>query len=115
MPRFLKFLALIAVAALPVGCDAPRFDASSDLAMNQSLERLKNSLDEPGKVRFQADILTLMEIPQVRQSKGNDPSRVPGGAPSLTVVLKPLQGLTAIEIHERAEAVRAAGSSANGK
>ncbi len=101
-----KIATALAVALVViVGCGAPRFDASSDAAVDASLKRLGDSLDAPAKEQLSKDMMALT-LPGMMKSAFSNIGKMTG-PPSKAELFKPLNGLTVEEIHAAAEKVRA--------
>jgi hypothetical protein len=86
------------------GCGSPRFDASSDAAVDASMERLSKGMTQEEKEKFGQAVTTLTMINGL--STAFDTLTGQGPATPATVkteLFKPLDGLTAAEIVARAE------------
>jgi hypothetical protein len=103
-------VALAACLALPLaGCGgAPRFDASSDAAARASVERMKSGLSPEAQKQLDDDIAAVA-LPGVMATAFRALSGMVGGPPpdaaDVAAAFRPLDGLTASEIHEKAEAI----------
>jgi hypothetical protein len=93
----------LSLALAVAGCSdgAPRIDASTDQTARASLERMRAGLSEAQRDALAGDIATVAMPAMIKRAfaSGNM-----GEGPAVS--LKPIDGLTAAEIHERAEAIR---------
>lgn len=96
---------------LVCGCGVggpPRFDGSSQAAANKSVDRLSAGMTQAQKEEFGRDVLALTALPAMRAAfKGGISKAAAAPAPDPVVYFKPIDGLTAAEIHEKAKATRA--------
>jgi hypothetical protein len=100
------------VAALLAGCGsgAPRVDTSSEANLKTSLEKIKGGMNDDERRQFASDTVALM-MPDMEknaaqnQSQPAAPNKSPS-APSQTEFFKSMNGMTAAEIHAKAEAIR---------
>lgn len=97
------------VALLLVGCGGtPRLDMTDDATAAASLQVMQKTLSENGKKALTLDMMTVAgpaimgQAFQAALTKGASPK------PSPSAMFKALHGMTAAEIHDRAEAARAA-------
>jgi hypothetical protein len=91
------------------GCGAPRFDASSDAAVDASMDRLSQGMSQEEKEKFGQAVaaLTVMDGLSMAVSalEGKGPAMPVPTTPGMAKIelFKPLDGLTADEIIARAD------------
>jgi hypothetical protein len=86
------------------GCGAPRFDASSDAAVDASMERLSNGKTQEEKEKFGQAVTALTMMNGLSTAFDALTGQVPATPGAVKADLfKPLDGLTAAEIVARAE------------
>jgi hypothetical protein len=91
------------------GCGAPRFDASSDAAVDASMDRLSQGMSQEDKDKFGLAVAALTMTDGLKSAVGALVSQVeaPSGTDKpetvKTEMFKPLDGLTAAEIVARAD------------
>jgi hypothetical protein len=89
------------------GCGAPRFDASSDAAVDASMERLSQGMSQEEKEKFGRAVtgLTMMDglSNAIGALAGQGPATPESATPGMVKaeLFKPLDGLTAAEIVAR--------------
>ena len=102
----MKRLAVLLMVALALaGCGSPRFDGTSDESMKTTLKKMTAGMTPAQKEAMVKDIgiVTMLDVvEQASQSaSGKDKAPVDKAA-----MFKTVQGRTAAEIHEKAEAIR---------
>jgi hypothetical protein len=91
------------------GCGAPRFDASSDAAVDESMERLSKGMSQDEKEKFGQAVTALTMMDGLSKAfgvlTGQEPATPAPATPGTLKadLFKPLQGLTAAEIVARAD------------
>jgi hypothetical protein len=97
--------AVLLVAMALAGCGSPRFDGTSDESMKTSLKKMTADMTPAQKEALGKDLGIVMLRDGMKQAFQAAFSK--DGAPAgKAELLKSLQGKTAAEIHERAEAIR---------
>jgi uncharacterized protein YceK len=96
---------VLTVALALAGCGSTRLDASSDESMKASLDKMSAGMTPAQKEALAKDVGIVMLRDGTKQAFQTAFSK--DGAPAGKAELfKSLQGKTAGEIHERAEAIR---------
>jgi hypothetical protein len=97
--------ALVCLAA--VGCTGePRLDTTSEETFNASVEKIGQKLDDAGKKQLAEDMATITmtgAMKAVGQVFSNENAK---GASTAPDVMKDLNGLTASQLHSKAEEIR---------
>jgi hypothetical protein len=108
MKTFAKVLLSSALVFL-TGCGAPRFDASSDTAVDASMERLSQGMSQEEKEKFGRAVTALTMMDGLSKAigvlEGEEPATPEPATPGTikAELFKPLDGLTAAEIVARAD------------
>jgi hypothetical protein len=104
-------MTLLPALLLAAGCgpDAARIDATTDATAEASIDAMRQGLTEDQKKRLRADMMALT-MPVLMAALPKEP---PGrGRLTAKDLAGPLHGLTAAEIHNKAQARRAATDAA---
>jgi hypothetical protein len=93
----------LSLSLVVAGCGggAPRIDASTDETARASLDRMRAGLSKAQRDALAGDISTVAMPAMIKRALA---SRNMSEGPAVS--LKPIDGLTAAEIHEKAEAIR---------
>jgi hypothetical protein len=97
--RFLILAAFCALALFSAGCSGERLDSSSDTAVKQSTDKMTAGMSEEKRLQFFGDC-TVIIYPEELIGNQKRPA-------TMSQMYKPLEGMTASEIHSKAEEVRA--------
>lgn len=100
-----RVVVLLMIALALAGCGSPRFDGTSDETMKTSLEKMSAGMTPAQKEVLVKDLGAVMLRDGMRQAF-QAAVRKDGAPAGKAELLKSLQGKTAAEIHERAEAIR---------
>ncbi len=94
------------VALAVVGCGTARFDATSEDSAKASIERLSAGMTKEQKEELAKDVMAVVFVDGMKQVFKN--GLTPGKKPefSKTEMFRSIHGLTAAEIHAKAEQVR---------
>jgi hypothetical protein len=109
MARSTKILATtLLLLLLPLaGCSRPpRFDATSDATVESSIKAMTEPLSACGRKAFAADLTTISVPGLVKSAFGPGRGKAKGEPPRKSELFGGLHGLTAAEIHAKAEAIR---------
>jgi hypothetical protein len=85
---------------------SPRMDTSSKESLGESMQQMAVNMTDEQKKQLTADFMTLTMPELMKTAFQSAFSKESPRAPDETEMLKPLHGLTADEIHARAEEVR---------
>jgi hypothetical protein len=101
---------LVAALLGSVGCGGPaRIDATNEQTFKDSSAAITAKMTEAQKAEFGSDCATVMmkgSLPELMK-KAMDAGAKPPKEPAPGEIAKPLHGLTAAEVHAKAEAIRA--------
>ncbi len=101
-----RSLCTVVLLVLLAGCSQPRIDASSEEAVAASVERVRESLPERDRVRFD---VALYNVTLSRTFGAlDDTARAMPAAVSLTGILGPLDGMTGEQVIATGDSVRQA-------
>ena len=89
---------------------APRLDTTSEATLKSSMEKLTAGMTEDQKRQLTADTLSITMPTMMKELAKGTARKVEG-----VEFFAPLNGLTAAEIHQRAEQARAAIARPGGK
>lgn len=112
MRRFVAAIALGLASGTADGCGgvggSPRFDASTEEAAHASIEAMKAGLGDDARKRLADDLATFTPTrPDAALTGARKKARAKSAAVDKpNVIFKPLDGLTAAEIHDKAEQTR---------
>ena len=102
-----RLLAPLALLTLTItGCGSPTIDASSAGALAASIKKINRSLSEPDQLTFAKDCSTIIFPDALRVAARNDIQRAWSRALADPTHFKPLHGLTASQVHDKAEQSR---------
>jgi hypothetical protein len=109
-----RVIPLIPALLLAAGCGpkAVRIDATTDATAEASIDAMREGLTEDQKERLQSDMKALT-MPVMMGALLKEPPE--GGRLTARDLARPLHGLTAAEIHDKAQARRAATDAARAK
>jgi hypothetical protein len=104
-----RAMMLIPALLLAAGCGpgAVRIDATTDAIAEASIDAMRQGLTEDQKEQLQADMMALT-MPVLMAAMLKEPPE--GGRLTAKDLTRPLHGLTAAEIHDRAQARRASSA-----
>jgi hypothetical protein len=104
--RALMIALALSLGLAVAGCGGPpRFDATNDDTAKASVDRMKAGLSEAQRYALAKDMATVA-MPALMKQAFSRMGADKGGKIGPAEAMKPLHGLTAAEIHERAEGVR---------
>ena len=100
-----KFLALLMLVALLVGCGGPTIDASSPKAFDESVQVVRESLDEEKRKEFDSAMRTILAS---QATLGNllDGALSGGGEGMVNKVTASLDGMNAGQVIKKAEEIK---------
>jgi hypothetical protein len=104
MKTRLASFALAASMMVP-GCGQPRFDASSAESAKASMERLTAGMDAGQKAELGKDMAVVMMAGGLNAAFDFAFGTGGGAPPDQVAVFRSLHGLTAAEIHDKAESI----------
>lgn len=98
----LRNVAIACLCLSAAGCGEPTFDATDQASRQASLKRMGAKLDEPAKKQLARDMVTISIGPMFKAALSRKGSPEANGEE----VLKSMHGMTASQIHAKAEEVR---------
>jgi hypothetical protein len=109
MCRNASLAAAVLLSLATVGCDgSPRFDISNEESAKASIEKLSAGMSPTQRQTFAKDMATVLSQDGVKKAVQETEKNRTAAPADKTAIYKPLHGLTAAELHDKAEAIRQA-------
>jgi hypothetical protein len=96
----------LAIAMMAPGCGQPRFDASTAETAKASMERLSAGMNLEQKTALGKDMATVLMVDGLKTAFDSAFGTSGSAPPDKVAAFRSLHGLTAAEIHDKAEAIR---------
>lgn len=97
----------IAASTLVAGCgSSPRLDATTQETFKASTEKVEAGMSEQEKREFQRDLATVTMVDRLKDMGKTGAKATTSQSSDPMAIYKPVDGLTAWDVHEKAVAAR---------